>query len=853
MVTRASMKFVWLGVLVASMASCSVFKGSAPPLGAGDESIEEEAIKGEPVRPAVNIVELVERENFEVEGDQDLHGIGERWVNGVYWARFDVTGPPTLLIQVWDYVGEGGWGWELHAFDVTDPDNPRALRTQRGKERSEAILTGGGYMDLGYLRVVDLDGDGKDEIVDVGQTDGFSISPLKLWFWNEAKSQLEDRVWRQSAGVDYVILDLDGDLISEVVGFSFEDETAGDSSEVNITVLRADKGYWKKVEAPDPSWAKRAALSAFLSPAGRVEYIYALASPILKHHGPVDAKQLAKIQSSLEERYAELPSEQTWKRGAVLSAMGIPGNEKGAAFLTQVSRSPEGQGLRQQLCVALYRTQDDGAVTRAFEMLEESITNAIQNIIGDGIIQAMFIETTARKDPRATELFEELYKSADTTGRSTLIRSFYSMPSELAGLMSDLLDSASEPDEISALIYLFMTRTRSYQPHHQIWLDSLDPTRLAVLAVHPDIEIRKQGLILFAESAPEVSRKIYIEALRDERNVTILSALLDNFPKGANPAQLEGLTASLKFVHKLRGKSREVDHMMHLLIARQGHPELVEMGIGWLRDPDSARAYVPRDGMCAPKHRERLVDLFIKAIEADPENTSSRSYYEALGRCGNKRRLEEESNLYTKATIVEALGNLDAKETTPLIEEVMLGNSDDLYLSEAASKALVRFGTKESREVLERLVQPPERTDMNAASSQRIYLRALGQMLTVEAFEDVLSARREKWSRSLAVGCQNIMRELGVLGEVHPMRGSKALLAFVAEDKCQGKEEDHLVEVFEGWVRHPTKGHPEALKLWFDSPISREVRLGAQRAHNYIEQTLEMKAKAEDEVKKKAR
>ena len=829
-------------LLVSSWAACSTSKSNRDPSEAAKEG-NPTTIKA-PEAPAVDIVALVEREGFEAEGDPDLHGVGERWVDGVHWARFDVTGRPTLLLQVWDYVGEGGWSWELHAFDVTDHENPRPLKTSANK--SEAILAGGGYMDQGYLRVLDLDGDGKDEVVDVGQTDGYSQSTLSLWFWNADKRQLEDRVWATSGGVDYVFIDLDDDLVKEVVAFGRERADGSDNDGLVTRVLRRREGYWREVVEVAPEWTERAAIHALMQPQERPDHVFTMAVEALEGR-KLSKAQLDKIQKSLEEQYASYSREHSWVRGAVLLAMGIEGNEAGAKFLVSLSHSPEGQQIRDRICLALYNTGDEAAIERAFEIFDQSLDFAAKDNAGDGVIRAMLIAASQANDPRAVQHFERAYSSIEPDERGRLLKAFYSVPATLAKPLSARLDEATDPEELAALTYFFSSRTRTYEVDHEIWLASLSVERLVQLSKHPVARVHKQALFLLADRDPEKAREVFIETLRSEEDSTIVLMLLEYFPGKVSPARQDALAASLEKVHARWGSNREISYMLQRSIAKQENPALTALGLKWMTYPDSVVVYAPYKGKCDEKNRDALVAIFSDAIAASSDEHVRRSYYEVLGRCGNdravevlKRALEDETNPYVKAIAVKSLGQLDARSATPQLEELLVASPDDVHLVEVAVEALAKFGTDDAREALRRAVRSPEQTSDEQMWMQRVYLRALGSLISAEEFEAMLAERREKWSLSLTVGCQNIMREMGVLGEVHPMRGSKALLAFVQEDKCQGKEEEQLLSVFEDWVRHPHKKHPEALALWFESPVSRAVRVESRKAATYIKNSFEM-------------
>jgi len=77
-------------------------------------------------------------------------------------------------------------------------------------------LRAGGYMEMGYVEPVDLDGDGRQELVLVGDTDGAVPADLSVVRWDGAA--FVEMVWGADPAPAYAVADVDGDGRAEIVG-----------------------------------------------------------------------------------------------------------------------------------------------------------------------------------------------------------------------------------------------------------------------------------------------------------------------------------------------------------------------------------------------------------------------------------------------------------------------------------------------------------------------------------------------------------------------------------------------------------------------------------------------------------
>ncbi len=130
-----------------------------------------EPAPAEPELPPVDVDRLLAREGLLHEPDADrCCGEGRVTLERTLWVELDGQAPPELVLELMEYIGEGGASWHYHAFDARDPARPK---------RIEPALQDGGYMHYSYMEVTDLDADGVDELMLVGEIR--DTAPLRIY------------------------------------------------------------------------------------------------------------------------------------------------------------------------------------------------------------------------------------------------------------------------------------------------------------------------------------------------------------------------------------------------------------------------------------------------------------------------------------------------------------------------------------------------------------------------------------------------------------------------------------------------------------------------------------------------
>ncbi|MCB9524595.1 MAG: hypothetical protein H6702_14640 [Myxococcales bacterium] len=180
--------------------------------------------------PPVDWAAVGRRDGLIRAGDPALFGSGGRQIVAVRPADLDGAPPGEHLVHVQEYVGEGAWTDELHVY--------------RGGHRVGAPWIWGGYRDPGWWRVEDFDGDGRDEVLVVGDTAGDSVSETALLEW--AGRAFEDRMWSLDPGV--AVVPLPPEVAGEWVLLGLEGLGGPPGPAGRCVALRA--GWWRPAPCP---------------------------------------------------------------------------------------------------------------------------------------------------------------------------------------------------------------------------------------------------------------------------------------------------------------------------------------------------------------------------------------------------------------------------------------------------------------------------------------------------------------------------------------------------------------------------------------------------------------------------
>ncbi len=289
------------------------------PVSAGEEpgpAPGREALKR---AAATHVLDLV------TEGSGKLQQFQSVDAAGFHLAQLDAGGPPEAIVRVCFYTGEGCRDLYLVVYSLADHDEPRLVTCKK---------THGEHMAPGHCEIVDLDGDGRDEILVVGDTCGIAASDLRVYSLRDGR--LKDMVWGPDCGVAYFHLDLDGDGAREIVALAADEEK--DFALTRVVVLKRDeRGYYRKVQSGLP--AGEVLVRAFEETVssgrlGRPEDLRYLAEGLrLQGTAP---RGLDTLQPKLEELFRRFHEE---LRYPIVEAMAWPGNERAVPFLERLVAS----------------------------------------------------------------------------------------------------------------------------------------------------------------------------------------------------------------------------------------------------------------------------------------------------------------------------------------------------------------------------------------------------------------------------------------------------------------------------------------------------------------------------------
>ena len=221
-------------IAVLLLAACT--RGAAPA------SAVAEPPPLEPSRPAVDAVDvpaLIARDKLEREPwVEACCGAGRIEFDRVRWAELDGEPPSELLLSMMEYVGEGAASWHQHIYDVSDPAQPRSLGPD---------IEAGGYVEFGYMRIIDPEADGRDALLFVNEpAQGTRTQVVEL-----ESGRLVTR-WEEELGRDASLLlhDVDADGVEDLVVVVPAVDDDGRDVGATVRVHRLPGG--ERVETPVP-------------------------------------------------------------------------------------------------------------------------------------------------------------------------------------------------------------------------------------------------------------------------------------------------------------------------------------------------------------------------------------------------------------------------------------------------------------------------------------------------------------------------------------------------------------------------------------------------------------------------
>jgi len=147
-------------------------------------------------------------------------------------AELNGIAPKEAVVHVRNYVGEGCFDSYVSVYSMENPWNPRMMAFHPA---------GGGYLDGGYLSIVDVENDGIDEIAIGGDGDG-EMLPRSLEVLNLVDGALVNRTPGLDCGTAYYFCDFDRDNMKEIVALrAYDTSKTGIPESYVFTVIEINK------------------------------------------------------------------------------------------------------------------------------------------------------------------------------------------------------------------------------------------------------------------------------------------------------------------------------------------------------------------------------------------------------------------------------------------------------------------------------------------------------------------------------------------------------------------------------------------------------------------------------------
>lgn len=281
----------------------------------------------------------------------DLFEEGSGWapyiptLEGVIEVELDGAAPRERLILTVHPVPEAAAELHVHPY-----------RTDGHAWVPLPRLRAGGYMETGYVLPIDLEGDGQQELMLVGDTDGVVPADLSVVRWDGAA--FAELVWGVDPAPAYAVGDVDGDGTAEVVGLP-----GAYGGGVAVLGL-ADDGYLRpRATSPPGRWlpALLDAVVAAWPPRQHVLEGFGLAME------QADATPSGRATRVLIDRWPLLTR---WEQADLPPLLAR--HADGRAFLADVLASPGPDLPREAIARALASTDDSRAHQAVLAELESA-------------------------------------------------------------------------------------------------------------------------------------------------------------------------------------------------------------------------------------------------------------------------------------------------------------------------------------------------------------------------------------------------------------------------------------------------------------------------------------------------
>lgn len=746
---------------------------------------------------------LATRDGHLVDGDPELHHLGRRWVEAQSTAELDGQPPREHIVHVGEYTGEGTWQIEFHPYAAgVDGALPRRLGPP---------ISAGWYRDPGYVRAHDLDGDGRDALLVVGDTSGDSPSALAIWRWDGAA--FVDVARGGDPGVDYVVTDLGAGWPADGV-VALPPQHVGDDVEAwqPLAFAPLDEGWHIIGLDITPRLPALLERLASLDPPSRPETVLPGLARAMRLAGVRAEPATQRAVEALHGHY-----DATWQHAAVIRAMHWPGNRAARRHLLRLLDLPSADGIQAAAIevLASVGTDDD----RRALLARLGVEAMAHSPWGQQQLGAALAAFEARHDPRARARLAALVDARALpleTRRWAVIRVLKQHPTAIPDLARSL-SRATEPEMVEALIDALDWLT-VVDAEHPAWRIDGVAEAIRPLLGHADAGIRRSaiGPALAAASDPSAMLTPRLEAEADPRLLWALLKRLDDVPDGdAGPGRA---VAARALSHLQAQAIDEPGHSpWHALIARWGTPGAIAAGLDRAEHAATLSPYaaaLPDRPPPAGEPREEMMDVLINRLSPTRPDRVRQAAAQALGAIDDDRAraalvliLRADAMFYVRSAAAESLARRHPEVEEALI--VALTQENLPIVRGSIINALGKHGSPKARATLiDRLAHPE---DGWAAA------HALARVPDAEALEvGRVLAERAATAIDGPNGCEAVGTPLGALARAALAEAEPTLAMALA--RCPARRGALLSQTIEAWARSEAPGARQALAVYLDDP-----------------------------------
>lgn len=645
-----------------------------------------------PLAPDV-ILALAERDGLIAVGDPELHRLGARWLTSQRSAELDGRPPREVIVEVTEYTGEGTWQTEYRAYRPGEP-LPTPI--------APPVITGG-YREPGYLALHDLDGDGRQALVVVGDTAGDSPSTLDVWRLDGGRWQ--QVAWGPDAGLDYVVID---------GASSAELPLPGGAP---IVALRPDEGRalaepWLEIDGRYRPWPVES--TPWLVPLLRHVAVDPPERPSLVLPGLGASVRAAKLDPGaaalrdLRRLHDQLDA--TDDHAAVLDAMSWPGNVAAAPHLRRFLDPPTAPTLQAAAAEGLVRVGADADRDALLERLDADV--------GSTLGQALVRGFAERGDPRARARLAALARDGrlSTEARGEIVR----LLAVDAAAVPELLRALDAPRAPRRAIVGALWNRALFDEAHPVWRLAAVVEGARALLADPDPEIARDAVLLVRVADPQAAETLQraASAAGPAAATPIMRALVEL--QAADTVGAERARIAADGLRTGQAVDAATQARWHRAVARYGDDDARAAGLAALdpRRPDAASlldAYAQGIAARAPRAADAIDGISLQLLrftDAEMPDRVRQSAVRALGPIDHERvrvglglALRLDTVFYVRAGAAGALWRRHPDSEAMLI--VQLASEPEEHVRGAIIEALGKQGTPRARAALiDRLGHP---------------------------------------------------------------------------------------------------------------------------------------------------